>query len=244
MNFAYGLVIPHDDMLVLSDRTVAGEFCVRLLGPVGLVLASAAVMISVFGALNGNLLVGPRLLYAMAHDGLAPRALGELHSHYRTPAVAETVLAGWVDPACHRLRGARLEFPLPVLALGSWTVDLKPAQGRRAVRHVDRLCDVRRRLVRDPGGRVDLSAALAFSTGTRGGHSIGCWGYPWLPAIYILVMAAVLLNMFVTKRHESLLGLGFVAVGAAVYAWKFGRSGPGAEAKPAPALAAPPAAGE
>ena len=31
-------------------------------------VASAAVMCSVFGALNGNLLVGPRLLYAMGKD--------------------------------------------------------------------------------------------------------------------------------------------------------------------------------
>ena len=51
-------------------------FSVRLLGPVGAVLLSAAVMCSVFGALNGNMLVGPRLLYAMGEDGLAPRALG------------------------------------------------------------------------------------------------------------------------------------------------------------------------
>ena len=42
-------------------------------GPLGAAAASAAVMTSVFGALNGNLLVGPRLLYAMGADGLAPR---------------------------------------------------------------------------------------------------------------------------------------------------------------------------
>ena len=52
-------------------------------------------MCSVFGALNGNLLVGPRLLYAMGEDGLAPRALGEVHPRYRTPALGILVMAAW-----------------------------------------------------------------------------------------------------------------------------------------------------
>src|SRR5206468_1385204 len=67
----------------------------RLLGSVGALVASAAIMCSVFGALNGNLLVGPRLLYAMGEDGLAPRALGAVHPRYRTPALAIVVMAAW-----------------------------------------------------------------------------------------------------------------------------------------------------
>src|SRR5262249_55421176 len=63
----------------VHDKTVAIGFCRRLLGTIGVAVAAAAVMISVFGALNGNLLVGPRLLYAMGEDGLAPRSLGAAH---------------------------------------------------------------------------------------------------------------------------------------------------------------------
>ena len=54
-------------------------------------------MCAVFGALNGNLLVGPRLLYAMGEDGLAPRALGAVHPGYRTPALAILVMAAWAS---------------------------------------------------------------------------------------------------------------------------------------------------
>ena len=75
VNLAYYLIIPGREIAALKDRTVAGEFSVRVLGPVGLLFASTAIMISVFGSLNGNLLVGPRLLYAMGQDGLAPRAV-------------------------------------------------------------------------------------------------------------------------------------------------------------------------
>ncbi len=37
----------------------------------------------VFGALNGNLLVAPRELYAMGEDGMAPPAQGKIHPAYR-----------------------------------------------------------------------------------------------------------------------------------------------------------------
>ena len=72
VNFAYYLILSGPEMAGLKDTTVATVFSMRLLGPLGAAVASAAVMGSVFGALNGNLLVGPRLLYAMGHDGLVP----------------------------------------------------------------------------------------------------------------------------------------------------------------------------
>ena len=57
--------------------------------------ASLAVMMSVFGAVNGNILVGPRLPYAMAQDGLAPRVFAKLHERFRTPTFATALLAAW-----------------------------------------------------------------------------------------------------------------------------------------------------
>ena len=86
-NFAYYLIIPREEMAGLTTTTVATDFSMRLLGPIGAAVASAAVMCSVFGALNGNLLVGPRLLYAMGEDRLAPKALGAVHPRYHTPAL-------------------------------------------------------------------------------------------------------------------------------------------------------------
>src|SRR5262249_11431473 len=94
-NLAYHLVIPQEEMANLTDTSVVAEFGYRLLGPVGLSLAAGAVMCSVFGALNGNLLVGPRLLYAMGEDGLAPHSLSAIHSRYRTPAIAITLVGLW-----------------------------------------------------------------------------------------------------------------------------------------------------
>jgi amino acid transporter len=50
-----------------------------------------------------------------------------------------------------------------------------------------------------------------------------CPGYPVVPAVYVLVMLAVLANMFWSpdQRTVALIGVGFIVVGAAVYAVLF-----------------------
>src|SRR5260370_5606284 len=99
-NLAYYLVIPQPEMAQMKapettisesggptmeslnpevrDKTVAIGFCRRLLGSVGVAVAAAAVMISVFGAPQGHLLVGPRLASGMGKDRFAHPSLGAL----------------------------------------------------------------------------------------------------------------------------------------------------------------------
>lgn len=73
---------------------VAAGF-LALLGPPGLVLASLAAMVSVYGYATGNALQSPRLLYAMAQAGELPAALGRVHPRFHTPhaAIAAYALA-------------------------------------------------------------------------------------------------------------------------------------------------------
>jgi basic amino acid/polyamine antiporter, APA family len=218
VNTAYYLVIPRDEMATLpGDTTVATEFCLRLLGPVGAVIASAIVMTSVFGALNGNLLVGPRLLYAMAQDRLAPRQLSMLHAVYRTPIPATVVLAGW---SCLLVLcvGALTQFDYPVLDAGFTDIDLNVLKRKSPF---DIMTD------------FAIFGAVCFETlavatifmfrwripPTPVNRPYRCWGYPVVPALYIAIMCAVLANFFISpqQRSEALVGLGFIAIGAVVY---------------------------
>ena len=48
-------------------------------------MISALVMFSAFGALNGIVLVGPRVYYQMAQDGLWFRWAAHLHPRFQTP---------------------------------------------------------------------------------------------------------------------------------------------------------------
>ena len=52
-----------------------------------------------------------------------------------------------------------------------------------------------------------------------------CLGYPLVPAIYVLVMAAVFVNMFATpeQRGVAMIGLVFILSGAVVYELTFRR---------------------
>jgi L-asparagine transporter-like permease len=45
-----------------------------------------------------------------------------------------------------------------------------------------------------------------------------CPFYPLLPIVYVAAMSAILVNMFNTQPTESLIGVGFIAVGALLYA--------------------------
>jgi basic amino acid/polyamine antiporter, APA family len=54
-----------------------------------------------------------------------------------------------------------------------------------------------------------------------------CPGYPFLPAVYVLILAAVVANMFFSEQQsEALIGLGFIGVGAIVYLALFRGRGP------------------
>jgi amino acid transporter len=63
------------------------------LGPAGGTLIGAAILCSVFGALNGNVLAKPRVAYALARDGLTFAFLGRAHPRWATPWAAIAVHA-------------------------------------------------------------------------------------------------------------------------------------------------------
>jgi len=51
-------------------------------------LERAAILCSVFGALNGNILAKPRVAFALAQDGLSFEFLGRAHARFATPHAA------------------------------------------------------------------------------------------------------------------------------------------------------------
>jgi basic amino acid/polyamine antiporter, APA family len=65
----------------------------KLLGPAGSTVIGAAILCSVSGALNGNILAKPRVVYALARDGLTFSFLGRAHPRWRTPHAAILIQA-------------------------------------------------------------------------------------------------------------------------------------------------------
>lgn len=222
-NLAYHLVIPREAIVAkdagghLSSTPLATEFCAALLGPVGVVIAGAIVMTSVLGALNGNTLVGPRLLFAMGHDRLAPAKLAALHPRYHTPAAATMVMTGW---ACFLVLfvGALTQYPLPLIPLGFHDLDINVPPGKSPF-------DIMTDFVIFGSVTFETAAVATIFMFRRRipvtseNRPYKCWGYPFVPALYVAIMAAVLVNMFISpeQRTEAFVGMGFIATGAVVY---------------------------
>lgn len=66
----------------------------KSMGEWGRVLLLAAALLSMFGAVAGDLLSSPRALFATARDGLMPSMLAKVHPRFRTPYVAIAVYGG------------------------------------------------------------------------------------------------------------------------------------------------------
>jgi APA family basic amino acid/polyamine antiporter len=86
LNAIYLRVLPLD--AVRASTHVAADAARALFGAGGATLVAGLVLVSTFGAANGIILVGPRVYYSMARDGLLFDWLGAVHPVLRTPHLA------------------------------------------------------------------------------------------------------------------------------------------------------------
>ena len=92
-NLAYFTVLSGAE--VAGSERVAADMMRRILGYQGGAVVSVAVMISIFAALNGSLLSGSRVPFAMARDGYFFQAVARVHPRFRTPSVGIGLLGVW-----------------------------------------------------------------------------------------------------------------------------------------------------
>jgi APA family basic amino acid/polyamine antiporter len=147
-----------------------------LLGPAGVVAMAAAIMVSTFGCVNGLILSGARVSYAMARDGLFFGAAGRL-SRVGAPAMALTLQGVWA--AALTLSGTYGDLLDYVIFAALLFYALTVAATLRYV-------SARKR-------------ALAVA--------------------YIVVAAAVMIDLLIVKPRFTWPGLLIVASGVPVYAW-------------------------
>ncbi|HYK12275.1 MAG TPA: amino acid permease [Gemmatimonadales bacterium] len=84
--FVYLHLIPMSQMG--GAQLVAADAAQILLGPVGVVLVGAAVAVSTFGTLNGSMMTAPRIFFALADDGLFPKAIARVSEKNGAPTGA------------------------------------------------------------------------------------------------------------------------------------------------------------
>jgi APA family basic amino acid/polyamine antiporter len=151
----------------------------------GVPFMAIAIMISTFGCVNGMVLMGARLYYAMAQDGLFFQAVGKLNS--RGVPAAGLILQGiWsILLVFSGTYNELLDFVVfAVLVFYVLTVA--------------GLFILRRRL-------PDLPRPYRV------------FGYPFLPAIYVFLCFAVMIDLLIVKPEYTWPGLIIVLAGIPVY---------------------------
>ena len=83
INVAYLKALPMDSLI--GEIKVGEATAKSLYGPGIAGAFVVVVIISMFGSLNGNILVGPRISYAMAKDELFFSKAADVHPKFHTP---------------------------------------------------------------------------------------------------------------------------------------------------------------
>ncbi len=93
LNLLYYHVLPLE--AVARSPRVAGDAAVRIFGHAGAHFVTLAIIIAMWGSVNGMVLAGARVYYAMARDGLFFRWCGAVHPRYHTPHLALLFQGAW-----------------------------------------------------------------------------------------------------------------------------------------------------
>ena len=196
-NLAYVIVLPFEQVQHAPSDRVAGAMLEAIFPRVGAALMAVAIMISAFGCINGMVLAGARAYFAMARDGLFFRRAAQIN-RARVPGAALVMQGAWA-----------------MLLVLIRTHD--PATGTYGNLYSNLLDYV-------------ISAALIFYILTIASVFVlrrkrpdverpyRAFGYPLVPALYILGAAAILLTLFVYRPSTTIPGLVIVLLGVPVYA--------------------------
>ena len=198
-NIAYLVALPFENIqTVASDRVASATANVIFPGH-GASLMAAAIMISTFGCTNGLILAGSRAYYAMSRDGLFFEAAGRLNKN-AVPAWGLLIQGLW---------SAFYVLPRTVKTAADRSISYGNLYG-------DLLTYV-------------ISAALIFYILTIAGifllrrkqpnieRPYKAFGYPVVPALYIIGASVILVVLFIYQTATTWPGLLIVLTGVPVY---------------------------
>lgn len=185
INVVYLYALSPAEMAASRDT---GEAAARaLFGDAGGRLVAAFVLLSVLGTLNAQILIGPRIVYAMALDDHFFARASRVHDTYLTPSVAILIQAGVAIGLILFLESfpKALDFTVFGILLATAADTLALFMLRR----------------RSPGR---LRPYRAF-------------GYPWLPLVYLGVIGATALAIVRASPRECAVAIALLAAGLLFY---------------------------
>jgi len=201
-NLAYVAVLPLEQIQHAPSDRVGGAMLQAIFPSIGAALMAVAIMISAFGCMNGLVLAGARAYFAMARDGLFFRRAAVIN-RARVPGASLAMQGMWAG----FLVLVRTYDP-STGAFGSLYSNLLDY-----VVSADLLFYI-------------LTIAAVFRLRRlrpEAERPYRAWGYPVVPALYILSAAVILAILFVYRPATTFPGLVIVLIGVPVY-YAFRRS--------------------
>jgi len=189
-----------------ASTAPAADVMDNLLGPVGGKIIAAGIAVSTFGFLNLVILVTPRVLQAMAADGLFFQKLAVLHPRYHTPTFAIVALA-----ACAIILTLSGTFGQLVdyVTFGDWIFFGLTAAGLFVYRN-------RESGAGSQGREPPDSRLLA--------PSFRVPGYPVTPGVFVLAAAFVVASAIASNPKNAAIGAGLIALGIPAFLYWRSRS--------------------
>jgi basic amino acid/polyamine antiporter, APA family len=155
-------------------------------GPGGAAFVAAAMAVSIFVALNGTVMSGARIPFAAARDGLFFRGFAHIHPRFQPPSTSLVVQGLLSTVLLVFLSKFQQFFELAIFA--EWLFYMLTATTVFVYRRK----------------QPDLERPYRV------------WGYPVLPAIFVICAAAVLVSSYTSNLKGSLLGTGLILLGLPV----------------------------
>ncbi|MBK6454874.1 MAG: amino acid permease [Gemmatimonadetes bacterium] len=173
-----------------ASAAVAADAASRMVGPAGATFISISAMISILGFVNVAILANSRLPYALARDGVFFEAVGRVHPRFGTPHVAILLCGGWALVLLFATKGA-IGSLLSGVVFADWIFFGLGAASVFALRR------------QMPNARRPYRA----------------WGYPIVPAIFVVAAAGGVLSAYVAAPVTSLAGTAMLVIGVFVHRW-------------------------
>ena len=180
LNVAYERVLGVSG--IAHSKLVAATLSGAVFGAPGAIVISLAVFCSAAGFVNATILQMPRSLYAMAQDGVLPRAFLRVNP---ATQVQETALLFF---------GATMLVPAFVLGSFEKLLDY--------VIFTDTLTLA-----------VVASTLFVLRRRRTGEGAFRMWGYPLLPALYMIALLAVGARVFTLEPRLALVGTAILLTG-------------------------------
>ena len=172
---------------IAASQRPASEATAVAVGAWGAAIVSAGMALSMLVALNGTIMSGARVPFAMARDGYFFKAMADVHPIFHTPSVALIVQLVLSIVLLLFAGSFRQLFSLAIFA--EWLFYMTATSTVFVLR------------------RKEPDAPRPYRT----------WGYPFVPALFVAAAAVLLYYTFTENIRNSAWGVVVIVAGVPIY---------------------------